>query len=197
MSLKDNGYLTFSEAAQRPIRRCRGSCEEDRLDGIVDLVTRARGASVFDIGCNRGLVAKLFADNGATRVMGCDIDRDCITVARNIFADRRATPHQFEVVDLTGGPRAVAEAFGGKRGAWKHDIVLLLATYHKLVRIMDEKPLHELMVYIGGLAEKFIGWRGYEVEMKPLDKAFGEAGLKRVHTSRLSDLEPAAIWARA
>lgn len=196
MGLDTNGYLKFSEAAVRPIRRCRGSCEEDRLDGIADLLTRARGATVFDIGCNRGLVAKLFADNGAARVMGCDIDQDCITVARHIFADRRATPHRFEVVDLTGGPGAVQEAFGAKQASWKHDIVLMLATYHKMARILSPRDLYSLMVYVGSITDKFFGWRGYEEELKALDKALGEAGLRRVHTSTLSELEPAAIWAR-
>lgn len=43
-----------------------------RLDGMLDLVIRARGASVMDVGCNRGLVGFEMANNGATLVHGCD-----------------------------------------------------------------------------------------------------------------------------
>ena len=56
-----------------------------RLDGIGDLVIRARDASVLDIGCNRGLVGYELKQNGARLVHGCDIDDDCIGFCRRMF----------------------------------------------------------------------------------------------------------------
>jgi hypothetical protein len=173
------------------MRRVQGY-HDLRLDGISDLLHRARGATVFDIGCNRGLAGFEFANNGAELVHGCDNYEDGIIAARHVFCDLRSVEHRFEVVDLTGGPDAVKTAFGGLR---KYDIVLLLATYHKLRRIagFDVKPLIE---FFGQQTRRFLGWRGHEEEITELDKLLGKAGLKRIHTSFISDIQPAAIWAR-
>lgn len=201
MGLDHNGYMKFSEAASKPLRRCRGLTTADRLAGISDIRMFADGATVFDLGCNRGMVGYMLAEDGAKRVMGCDIDPDCIITARNVFADRRATEHQFEVVDLTGGERAITQAFG-KRTGWKHDIVLMLATYHKLARVMEPAVLRSMMVYLGSVTDRFFGWRGYPEELKELDRALGESGLKRVQTSEImfcvagEPQECSAIWAR-
>jgi len=59
-----------------------------RLDGLTDLVLRAKGQKVLDLGCNRGLVGFEMFNNGATTVHGCDIDEGCIWTARGLFADR-------------------------------------------------------------------------------------------------------------
>ena len=190
-----NGYLTFKHRDKPIERRVQGD-HDIRLDGIGDLLSRARGASVFDIGCNRGLVALDFAKNGATRAMGCDIDETCICVCREVFADLRSVPHRFEVVDLTGGPEAMRKAFGSKDGELEHDIVMMLATYHKLKRVMPAKELSELIRWFGKKTKRYFGWRGYEDEIPLLDKDLGAAGLTRIHTSMISDIQPAAIWAR-
>jgi SAM-dependent methyltransferase len=190
----DNGYLTFKEDGNRLMRRVQGY-HDLRLDGISDLLHRARGATVFDIGCNRGLAGFEFACNGADRVMGCDIYHDGIIAARHLFCDLRAVKHRFEVVDLTGGPEAFREAFG-KDADLKHDIVLMLATYHKLKRIMLPKQLSELMRFFGEKTGKYFGWRGYAEELSMLDHELGKSDLKRIHTSMISDIQPAAIWAR-
>jgi SAM-dependent methyltransferase len=188
----DNGYLTFKEDGNRLMRRVQGF-HDLRLDGIGDLLHRARGASVFDIGCNRGLAGFEFAYNGADRVMGCDIYEDGIIAARHIFCDLRAVKHRFEVVDLTGGPAAMRKAFG-KDAELSHDIVLMLATYHKLKRIMPAPALADLMAFFAAKTKRYFGWRGYEDELPQLDKALHP--LKRIHTSFISDIQPAAIWAR-
>lgn len=189
-----NGYLTFKAPAEKLMRRVQGF-HDLRLDGIGDLLHRARGASVFDIGCNRGLAGFEFAYNGAERVMGCDIYEDGIIAARHIFCDLRSVYHRFEVVDLTGGEKAIRDAFGKDADA-KHDIVLMLATYHKLKRIMPAPALSALMQYFGRQTSRYFGWRGYEDEIKAIDADLGKVGLKRIHTSMISDIQPAAIWAR-
>jgi SAM-dependent methyltransferase len=174
----------------------RGQGNHDlRLDGIGDLLHRARGASVFDIGCNRGLAGFEFAYNGAERVMGCDLYEDGIVCARHLFCDLRAVRHRFEVVDLTGGPKAMTAAFG-EDAQLRHDIILMLATYHKLKRIMPKSALTELMRYFGEKTRKYFAWRGFAEEIEEIDGSLGKVGLVRIHTSMISDIQPAAIWAR-
>jgi hypothetical protein len=190
----NNGYLKFKDGEAPLMRRVQGF-HDLRLDGISDLLHRARGASVFDIGCNRGLAGFEFAGNGATRVMGCDNYEDGIIACRHLFCDLRAVKHRFEVVDLTGGEAAFKEAFGGE-AALMHDIVLMLATYHKLIRLMTTRQLSELIRFFGSRTGKYFAWRGYEPEIKSLDHDLGTMGLKRIHTSMISDIQPAAIWAR-
>lgn len=174
-----------------------------RLDGLIDIVMRARGASVLDIGCNRGLVGFELANNGAEVVHGCDNYEAGIKVARELFADIRHVRSQFEVVDLREGPGALKPYFGQT-----YDIVLLLATYHKLKRIMPADGLTDLMLYLGRCSTKYFVWRGTsggttdqasenEKEMLALDRDLGQTGLKRIHTSSISEeLGLAAIWAR-
>lgn len=190
-----NGYLKFRKDQKKPIERRVQGFHDLRLDGIGDLLYRARGATVFDIGCNRGLAGFEFAGNGAARVMGCDVDEPCIWVCRELFADLRAVAHRFEVVDLTGGEQGMRMAFG-KDADLQHDIVLMLATYHKLRRIMAPSQLSALIRFFGSRTARFFGWRGYEEEIKALDVDLGAAGLVRIHTSMISDIQPAAIWAR-
>jgi ribosomal protein L11 methylase PrmA len=173
-----------------------------RLDGISDLVLRAPGASVLDIGCNRGLVGFEFANNGATKVHGVDIDPDCINVARHVFADLRSVQSQFEVVDLTEGPSSLAVLSGF--GSEPYDIVVMLATYHKIKRKMPSESLSKLMKAVGKQTKRYFGWRGTtekheenDAEIEALDRDLGPCGLVRIHTSRLSKaLGVACIWER-
>jgi SAM-dependent methyltransferase len=182
-----------------PMRRVGGR-HSIRLDGIIDLEARARGASVLDIGCNRGLVGYQMYLNGATKIHGCDVDAACIAVCRQVFIDLRDCESRFEVVDLRGGAAALHASFGDVR----YDITLMLATYHKLKRVTDGAVLSALMRHFGERTDKFFGWRGTghepeqnELEMAALDADLGAVGLKRVHTSYIStELGVAAIWAR-
>lgn len=170
-----------------------------RLDGLTDLLTRARRASVFDIGCNRGAAGYDFALNGAKKVHGCDNYEQGILAAREWFADLRRVESQFEVVDLTRGQPAL-KRFAGH----DYDIVLCLATYHKLKRAMEPGALSELMRYFARLTKGYFGWRGTsqqhdqnDAEIVALDKDLGAEGLARIHTSYISaELGVAAIWAR-
>jgi 2-polyprenyl-3-methyl-5-hydroxy-6-metoxy-1,4-benzoquinol methylase len=170
-----------------------------RLDGMTDLVVRARGASVFDVGCNRGLVGFEMANNGAKIVHGCDNYELGIMTAKELFSDLRAVQIQFEVVDLSKGAAALAP-FGDRR----YDIVLMLATYHKIKRVMSAELLSELMRDLGRRTVKYFGWRATSTqhdenrrEMKALDDIFRDVDLDRIHTSSIStELGLCAIWGR-
>lgn len=171
-----------------------------RLDGISDLLNRARGASVLDIGCNRGQVGYDFFLNGATVVHGCDIYEQGILGARDWFSDLRACESKFEIVDLTKGPSAVETAFGRRQ----YDVVVMLATYHKLKRVMQASALADLLRCFGDRTLNYFGWRATsekhnenEGELIQLDRDLRSCGLRRIHTSYISQsLGVAAIWAR-
>lgn len=171
-----------------------------RMDGMTDLVIRAKDASVFDIGCNRGLVSFEMANNGAVTCHGCDIFEEGIRTANELFADLRAVKSHFAVLDLTKGPQEVSNEFG----AMAYDIVLCLATYHKLKRVMTPADLAALFIHFGKRTKRYFGWRGTsdkpgenEDEIAQLDVLMGQAGLKRIHTSYISEvLGVAAIWGR-
>jgi hypothetical protein len=134
------------------------------------------------------------------RVHGCDNYELGIRVANELFADLRAVEAKFEVVDLSKGVRALAPFAKGD----PYDIVLMLATYHKIQRQMKPEVLSELMRHIGSRTAQYFGWRGTsndpqenEREMATLDRDLGAVDLRRVHTSYLSvELGVAAIWRR-
>ncbi len=186
-------------ASYKVQRRVAGS-NELRLDGIHDLALRAKGKSVFDIGCNRGMVGYQFYQHGASVVHGCDNYEIGIQTAREWFADLRSVETRFEVVDLTHGPKSL-----GVFNSPGYDIVVCLATYHKLKRIMPAAELTTLMHFFGRWSRKYFGWRGTsdkpdenEQEIVALDRDLAPVGLRRVHTSYLSsELGVACIWQRA
>lgn len=171
-----------------------------RLDGMGDILTRCRGASVLDVGCSRGQIGYDFVINGATLLHGCDIDPESINIARAWHVDSRAVETKFEVVDLSKGHEAFRAAFGEQ----KYDIVLMVAVYHKLKRIMSAVALANLMRDFGTRTNKYFCWRATsdkphenDQELGHLDQVLGGVGLKRVHTSRLSEqLQHCAIWVR-
>lgn len=185
--------------AQNKIMRRVAGYHDLRLDGMMDLVIRAHGATVLDVGCNRGLVGFELANNGADLVHGCDNFMDGIKTARELFVDLRNVRSKFEVVDLTNGPGPLRVHFMSA-----YEIVLLLATYHKLKRSMTPGSLTELVVYLGKITGRYFAWRGTsdkpednEEEIVALDRDLGTGGLKRIHTSYISDaLGVAAIWER-
>ena len=43
--------------SEKQLQRRVAGWHDIRMDGMTDLVCRAKGASVLDIGCNRGLVS--------------------------------------------------------------------------------------------------------------------------------------------
>ena len=160
-----------------------------RFDGLTDLLLRARGATVFDVGCAYGHVAAEFAANGAALVHGCDVSAEGIATARNWFAQFPQVESRFEVVDLCGGPAAVADVFGLKQ----YDVVLFLAVHHKLRHTMTLDAISELIVHLGRRALTYFAWQGFEEDLAQVDRAL--TAFDRVHTSSLFLPErPAAIW---
>ncbi len=174
------------------VRRVVG-IHEIRFDGLSDLLLRARGCSVFDVGCNRGHVGWDFAMNGAQVVHGCDIHAPSIQCARMWFSEHPHVESKFEVVDLSHGWSAVQEVFGNQH----YDIVLLIGVQHKLKRTMTVNALSLLIAGLGQRALTYFAWNGYSEDLNQMDDALGEAGLTRVHTSELAlPGRPAAIWKR-
>ena len=154
--------------------------------------------SVLDVGCNRGKVGLEFTNNGVIRIDGVDNHAESIAFARELHIDNRGIDTQFEVADLTKGPISLG-AFGGR----KWDIVLFLATYHKLRRVMSAGELTALVRCLGARTLRYFAWRGTDkrdendAELLDLDRDLAPEGLKRVHTSYLSkQIGAAAIWER-
>jgi SAM-dependent methyltransferase len=186
-------------------RRCI-SFSGFRLDGLGDLLPRAFGASVLDIGCNRGHVSHDLMGYGATVLHGCDIDPDVIRHANELFADYRHVEAKFEVVDLKGGAGAIKKAFGEKYRR-EYDIVLFLAIYHKLRRIMDLPAVLHLVDHLAHHCGRFFVWRGSRDEPSEFESTLTAKGFKRVHYSEISECaempgetwirqQPAGIWAK-
>lgn len=198
MAAKDYKVVNSVDDEKKLMRRVAGY-HDIRLDGMLDIVIRARGATVLDVGCNRGLVGFEMANNGAKVVHGCDHYAEGIETARQLFVDLRNVESRFEVVDLARGAAAMAPF-----GSAEYDIVLMLATYHKLARAMDPGTLSGLIRNLGDRTKRYFAWRGTsekqgenEAEMAALDRQLKESNLRRVHTSYLSlTLGVAAIWAR-
>ena len=184
---------------EKTLQRRVAGPHDIRMDGMYDVVLRAPGTAVMDIGCNRGQVGFEFAVNGARLVHGCDHFAEGIWAAKQWFMDMRNVESQFEVVDLSTGISALAP-FRGQR----YDIMLLLATYHKLKRIMPPQALTELVQHLAKRTSQYFCWRATsekfqenEQEMAALDRDLGAVDFQRIHTSYISKcLGVAAIWSR-
>ncbi len=176
---------------KNPQRRVQG-LHDVRWDGLSDLLLRARGRSILDVGANRGHTLYDFALNGATCVHGCDVYGPGMAAAQHWFAEIKDCEAKFVAVDLTK-PDALGQAFGN-RG---YDIVLMIGVLHKLKREMSEEAVSTLMQDLGQRAINYFGWSGYPEEIPQLDIAMAVAGLKRVHLSEMAgEGRPAAIWRR-
>jgi 2-polyprenyl-3-methyl-5-hydroxy-6-metoxy-1,4-benzoquinol methylase len=174
----------------KPVRRVVG-LHDARLDGLTDLLSRCRGCSVMDIGCNKGHVAEEFYRAGARLVHGCDIYAPGIEVAKHWFAELNVQ-HQFEVVDLTQGPRSL-DVFG----TGGYDIMCFIGVYHKLVRVMSPSMLSALMQHLADRTLRYFAYNGMYEHLDRIDNDLGARGLKRIHTSELAfPGRPAAIWVR-
>jgi SAM-dependent methyltransferase len=165
-----------------------------------------QGASVFDIGCNRGGVCDDCVFYGARVVHGCDIFADGIFTANQRFADNRSVEARFEVVDLKGGPGAVKKAFG-QYYRTEYDFVLMLAVYHKLRRVMKLDELLYLVDHFAHHTGKFFVWRGSREEKDEFEPVLLKRNFKLVHWSTISEVhhpkaerivepQPTAIWSK-
>jgi len=187
----------------QPGRRVVGK-HSVRLNGLTDLLFHAPGASVLDVGCNRGIQLYEMYLNGARLVHGIDLAPDAIENARAIFADEVGAQVQFEVGDLTRGAAALAPFGDGN-----YDIVMMIATYHKLARPpskpyqelgaqgMSADELSEFVRHLGRRTTKFFAFKAPNMDaFAQIDKDMSNAGLRRVHTSEMCTIGPAGIWRR-
>lgn len=180
------------------IQRRVAGYHDIRMDGASDLLLRARGMTVLDLGCNRGMVGFEFACNGARLVHGCDIYAPGVEVAKQIFADLRSVQSQFEVVDLSEGPKSLS-VFGDGT----YDVILMLAVYHKLKRIMKQELLDVLVDHLGRRVNMYFVARATESDAQGnigdrnrIDAVLKQIGLKCVHWSEISEMGPIAIWSK-
>jgi SAM-dependent methyltransferase len=175
-----------------PVRRSGVGSHDIRFDGLSDLMLRAKGAAVLDVGCNRGHVAYDFAMNGARIVHGCDLHGPSIQAAKIWFSELPYCESKFEVVDLTEGPEGMNRAFGDHG----YDIVLFLGTYHKLKREMTPGKLADLVRHLGERAITYFAWSGYAEDLEAVEGAL-IGNLRRIHTTEIQMIgRPAAIWKR-
>lgn len=188
----------------KPKKRVHGF-HNQRMDGLHDLVVRAPGASVIDLGMNRGVNAREMMDAGARIVHGIELDPYCVDFVRTLFVeeDVETCRWQFEQADLTKGISCLAP-FGN--AGW--DIVLLIGVYHKIKRApskpyadlgatkMSHEDLSELMTGLGRRTLKYFGFRGDLHDMPQIDQDMEKAGLIRIATSEISALGPTAIYKR-
>lgn len=126
-------------------------------------------------------------------------------VANEWFADIRSVEARFEVVDLTGGPAALKQAFG-KYYRTEYDFVLMLAVYHKLRRVMTLEALLYLVDHLAHHCGKFFVWRGSAQEREEFEPVLLKRNFRLVHYSTISEVklpeftdavpQPAAIWSR-
>jgi SAM-dependent methyltransferase len=168
-----------------------------RLDGMTDILQRVRGRQTLDLGCNRGLVSYDFYQNGAIACHGLDIDKQSIIVARSWFADIRQCDHRFECVDLTR-PNPLAAVAGET-----YDVTMLIATYHKLKRVMNPTDLSNLIKLFGSVTKMWFCWRGtsnqHEENTKEMRAISNDlaGNFEVVQWSKISrELGPCAIWER-
>jgi hypothetical protein len=167
----------------------------NRLDGVTDLLLRAKDASVLDIGMNRGMVSLEFAGNGASVCHGCDNYEAGVKTAKEVFSDIPEVNSRFEVVDLTKGPSALIEAFGSDYR--KYDIILFLALDHELQRIMPQEEINTLVEHLASRTKRYFTYRGRTGDV--YEPIMVKAGLTRVHYSEISEFHfgaPAIIWER-
>jgi SAM-dependent methyltransferase len=178
---------------KNPIARVVAGLHDVRWDGLSDLLLRARGRSVLDVGCNRAHTLYDFALNGAKLVHGCDVFGPGMAAAQQWFAEVRDCESKFAAVDLSKGPDVLQQAFANMR----YDIVLMIGVLHKLKREMTPEQVSALMQNLGRRTIEYFGWSGYPDELPQLDFDLGACGLKRIHTSEIGGIgHPAAIWKR-
>jgi 2-polyprenyl-3-methyl-5-hydroxy-6-metoxy-1,4-benzoquinol methylase len=175
------------------ISKRQSGFQVDRLDGVGDIICRANGATVLDIGCNRGMVSYELAQNGASVVHGCDIWEPGLVVAREVFSELPCKS-LFVLADLSGGQKALSASFGISYRP-RYDIVLFMAIYHKLKRTMPEERLSDLVRHIAGKAGQFLLLREPEEEAEEIAALVSRFGLVCIQRSTISKARGVAtIW---
>jgi len=189
-----------NELRARP-RVCR--VHDAIMDGLTDLLVRADGASVLDLGCNRGLAGYAMACNGARLVHGVDLAPDAVEIAKGLFADLVDCRGEFVVGDLTRGIECLAPFGNGQ-----YDIIMMLATYHKIARPpskpyvelgargMDASELSDFITALGNRTTHYFAFRDKLEFFPQIEQAMAKAGLRSVHRNEMSQMGATGIWQR-
>lgn len=188
---------------EKPGRRVIRS-HDTIMDGLADLVSRADGMSVMDLGCNRGHAAFEMARNGARLCHGIDLAPDCVYCARAWFADLVEVRSQFEVGDLTTGAACLTPFGNGD-----YDVILMLGVIHKIRRApskpyrelgavgMNEEELVEFLRHLGHRTVKYFALRGGDDDRDLADAPLKATGLRLIHQTEISGIGGySLIWAR-
>jgi 2-polyprenyl-3-methyl-5-hydroxy-6-metoxy-1,4-benzoquinol methylase len=138
----------------------------DRVSGLSQLLEMAEGASVLDVGCHDGTVARTFADAGAQLIHGVDFHRPSIGVAQAALAGG-STATEFAVCDLTGGPAALRAALPDLQASY--DVVLYLGVHHHLARQLHKRDLTKLVDDLLTRAGKAFAFRTSAAHDEKLD----------------------------
>lgn len=152
------------------------------------LLDAAAGASVLDVGCNRGLVGYEFARCGASLIHGIDKNPQAIATAKHLFDDVDCTS-KFILWDLANGlPTAVGLAH-------EYTFVLMLGVVHKLRRVMSPASLEKLIDDLAARTKACFAWNGFADEFAMIDRIFSGRGFK-IATRHQSPAFNVAVWER-
>jgi SAM-dependent methyltransferase len=106
------------------IREAGDRTVEEQSLGLAPALAEAAGKTVLDLGCAEGALSKLFAEAGATSVLGIELLATHLAVARQLCKG---------VKNVSFVEAHLEEYINTKRGGKaRYDIVLALGIIHKL-----------------------------------------------------------------
>lgn len=114
---KNKGWLSVPGIRENADRTL-----EEQTHGLEQALSEAEGSTVLDLGCAEGLIGREFAKRGAARVLGLELLKDHLAVAKVACAD--CPQMEFRQANLFYYSQAVEPE--------PYDIVLALSVIHKV-----------------------------------------------------------------
>jgi SAM-dependent methyltransferase len=114
---------------------------DEQLLGLEPMLKEVPGKIVLDLGSAEGLISRTCVERGARRVVGLEVNKPMLAVARQWVCDPNVC--QFEFRDLNKTPSAEDSR------SLRADIVLALAVFHKLSD--PEKSVRDWVRFAGEL----------------------------------------------
>lgn len=186
---KNKGWLSVPGIREKADRTL-----EEQTHGLEHAYAEAQGASVLDLGCAEGLIGREFAKRGAVRVLGLELLKDHIDVARKACAD--FPQMEFQHTNLFYHSQTVhPEPF---------DIVLALSVIHKmpvpetLLRWAAKSAMKLLLLRAPKWAHKgtMIHSKHYNGSVCDTVKVMESEGFEHIRTINNSRNEPLHYWRR-